>query len=65
MSKPKNLPKRIWVIYQDYFGTWEIQGTATSVEQRDRLLRHYDNIPGSGQTIWKSYLASGKVGPEK
>lgn len=65
MSEPNELPERLWVIYQDFFGKWEVKGTATSEADRDQLYRYYDNIPGSGQTIWKSYLATGPVGPKK
>ncbi len=58
-----DLPQRIWVIFQDFFGTWEIKGTAATVAERDQLYRYYDNIPGSGQTIWKEYLDTGSSGP--
>jgi len=66
MSEPKKLPKCIWIIYQDFFGKWEAKGTATTEAERDQLYRYYDNIPGSGRTIWKCYLATADgVGPKK
>ncbi len=55
MAEPKRLPTRLWVIYQEFFGSWEIKGTATSEKERDQLFRYYDNIPGSGRTVWKEY----------
>lgn len=63
MPKLEKLPKRVWVIFQKFFDSWEIKGTATTVADRDRLYRYYDNIPGSGRTLWKEYLDTGSSGP--
>jgi hypothetical protein len=56
------IPKRMWIIFQNTYGKWEPKDVAHSVEQRNALAKHYDVIPKSGQVKWVEFEATGKEG---
>ena len=58
----KYIPKRVWVVFQKNWGQWEVVGTATTIEQRKALAKQADYIPGSGQTKWLEFQATGEEG---
>lgn len=56
---PRTLPSETFLIYMWMTWGWELKGTATTVEERDEKVKHYDAIPGGGQVVWRLFKADG------